>query len=50
LRHTAYDLVQAAARIRATDYPEAEDVAAKNVLHPPSEEEVLARFTPAALR
>jgi hypothetical protein len=30
---TDYDRAQAAARICATDYPEAEDFAANNVLH-----------------
>ena len=38
LRHTHYDLRQAAERIRATKYPQAEDFAVRNVLQPPSEE------------
>lgn len=50
LRHTAYDLVVAAARIRGTSYPQAEDFAAKNVLEPPSEDEMLARFSAAEHR
>jgi putative phosphoesterase len=50
LRHTPYDLEQAADRIRATRYPVAEDFAAHNVLHPPSEEEALASFSPAELK
>jgi putative phosphoesterase len=50
LRHTPYDLGQAADRIRATRYPVAEDFAAHNVLHPPSEEEALASFSPAELK
>jgi len=44
LRHTAYDLAQAAERIRATKYPQAEEFAARNVLQPPTEEETLALF------
>ena len=43
-RHTSYDLADAARRIRATGYPQAEDFAAKNVLQPPSEEEMLKVF------
>ena len=45
LRHTPYDLPQAAERIRETDYPEAEDFAARYVLRPPSEAEMLKIFT-----
>jgi len=45
LRHTAYDLTNAAERIRATDYPQALDFAARNVLQPPSEAEMLEAFT-----
>jgi predicted phosphodiesterase len=44
LRHTSYDLTRAAERIRETDYPQAEDFAARYVLHPPSEGEMLAVF------
>jgi len=44
LRHTAYDLTQAAERIRATKYPQAEEFAARNVLQPPTEEETLELF------
>jgi len=43
-RHTAYDLSAAAARIRASAYPGAEEFAARSVLRPPSEEEMLAAF------
>jgi putative phosphoesterase len=46
-RHTPYDLQQAAERIRATDYPQALDFASKNVLQPPSEEEMLKVFSRA---
>ena len=44
-RRTAYDRDQAAARIRATTYPQAADFAANNVLEIPSEEEALEVFT-----
>jgi len=43
-RHTTYDLDQAAAIVRATKYPQAEDFAASNILEPPSEEQALAAF------
>ncbi|HEX9365080.1 MAG TPA: metallophosphoesterase family protein [Vicinamibacterales bacterium] len=45
LRHTRYDLEEAAARIRATGYPQAEQFAARHVLRPPSEQEMLDAFT-----
>jgi predicted phosphodiesterase len=44
LRHTAYDLARAAERIRATKYPQAQEFAARNVLEPPSEREMLEVF------
>jgi hypothetical protein len=44
LRHTFYDLGQAAERIRNTKYPQAHDFAERNVLQPPSEEEMLRAF------
>jgi predicted phosphodiesterase len=44
-RRTGYDLEDAARRIRATAYPGAEAFAASSVLHPPSEEQMLAAFT-----
>jgi predicted phosphodiesterase len=40
-RHTSYDLGKAAARIRNTSYPQADDFAERNVLQPPSEREML---------
>jgi len=49
LRHTLYDLAAAAERIRGTEYPQAEEFAAHNVLRPPSEEEMLQRFLPTYL-
>ena len=45
LRHTAYDLEQAAVRIRATNYPQAEQFAVHSVLAPPSEQQMLEVFT-----
>ena len=50
LRHTTYDLADAAERIRGTKYPQAEDFAARNVLQPPSEEEMLKVFSQAELK
>jgi putative phosphoesterase len=50
LRRTAYDLEAAAARIRSTKYPMAEEFAANNVLRPPAEEEMLAAFAQAELK
>jgi predicted phosphodiesterase len=50
LRHTPYDLEKAAARIGATSYPQAQDFAAKNVLQPPSEKEMLEAFAKAELK
>jgi putative phosphoesterase len=44
-RHTAYDRTAAAARILATNYPQAEEFAAENVLQIPSEAEALEVFT-----
>ncbi len=44
-RHTRYERTAAAARILATDYPQAQDFAANNVLQVPSEAEALAAFT-----
>jgi len=50
LRHTPYDLSQAAERILKTNYPQAQDFAANCVVRPPSEEKMLEAFTRAALR
>ena len=50
LRHTPYDLTKAAERIRDTNYPQAQDFAAHNVLQPPSEEKTLEAFTKVELR
>ena len=50
LRHTPYDLAKAASRIRDTNYPQAEEFAARNVLQTPSEEEMLERFGQVELK
>ncbi len=44
LRHTPYDLTKAAERIRATNYPQAQQFAARHVLQPPGEGEMLEVF------
>src|SRR5690606_8491706 len=44
-RHTTYDLKSAAAEIRQTGYPQAQDFADNNVLKPPSEKQTLVKFT-----
>jgi predicted phosphodiesterase len=49
LQQTSYDLAQAAVRIRATSYPQAEEFAARNVLRAPSEAEMLEAFRRAEL-
>lgn len=49
LMRTAYDLAEAARRIRAGPYPDAEAFAATNILNPPSESEMIARFARAEL-
>jgi putative phosphoesterase len=50
LRHTTYDLTEAAARIRKTNYPQAQEFAETHVLQPPREEQMLEVFTRAELR
>jgi putative phosphoesterase len=50
LRRTTYDLTKAAARIRETSYPQAQDFAARSVLQPPLEEETLKAFAKVELR
>jgi hypothetical protein len=49
-RHTDYDLAAAAARMRATAYPLADDFAAQNVLQVPTEQQALDVLVRAALR
>ncbi len=50
LRHTAYDLADAADRIRASDYPDRDNFAARFVLNPPGEKEMLEVFSRGELR
>ncbi|MBI3491630.1 MAG: metallophosphoesterase family protein [Acidobacteria bacterium] len=50
LRHTAYDVMKAAERIRDANFPHAEDLAVRYVLHPPSEVETLELFAKVELR
>ena len=50
LRSTPYDLREAAERIGATDYPQAEDFARNSVLNPPSERAMLEGFSRAELK
>ncbi len=49
LRRTSYDLDQAAARVRATAYPQAEQCAA-GILTPPGEQATLEQFKNAELK
>jgi predicted phosphodiesterase len=49
-RRTRYDLAKAAERIRATSYPRAEEFAARYVLQPPSEREMLDAFRRAEVK
>jgi predicted phosphodiesterase len=50
LRQTPYDFAEAAERIRATAYPQAQEFAAQNILRPPAEAEMLEAFGRAELR
>jgi len=50
LRHTSYDLAKAAERIRGTSYPQAREFIDRNVLQPPSEQEMLEVLGRAELR
>ena len=50
LRRTYYDVDQAAARVRATAYPQAEQFAATSILEPPTEEATLKLFSNAAMK
>jgi predicted phosphodiesterase len=50
LRRTAYDVDAAAAQVRATAYPQAEQFAAESILKPPSEEATLNLFANAAMK
>ena len=48
-RHTPYDLSKAADCVRATDYPQAQHFAARYILKPPSEKEMLELYARADL-
>lgn len=50
LRRTVYDVDAAAAQVRATAYPQAEQFAAESILKPPSEEATLKLFANAAMK
>ena len=50
LRRTRYDLAAAATRVRHTQYPVAEEFAARSILQPPSEAEMIAAFSKAEVR
>jgi predicted phosphodiesterase len=47
LRHAPYDLDDAAELVRRTSYPEADHFAARHILNPPSEREMLEAFSRA---
>jgi predicted phosphodiesterase len=49
LRTTSYDFEAAAARVRATSYPQAEAFASGSILHPPTESAMLEAFACASL-
>jgi putative phosphoesterase len=49
-RQSSYDLARAARRIRATQYPQAQEFATHNVLQPPSEARMLEVFAKAEIR
>jgi diadenosine tetraphosphatase ApaH/serine/threonine PP2A family protein phosphatase len=50
LRHTDYELGQAAARIAQTNYPQADEFAETSVLHPPSEEQMVEAYSRAEMK
>ncbi len=50
LRHTEFDLPKAAARVRETGYPQADEFAAHSVLESPSEAAMLEAFTHVSFR
>ena len=50
LRRTPYDLEAAADRIRMTGYPDAAEFAAKYVLAPPAQAEILAAFAKSEIK
>ena len=50
LRRTTYDLEKAAAMVRRTSYPQAEDFASRSILKPPTEAATLEAFKNAELK
>lgn len=50
LRHTSYDLRAAAERIKASEYPQAEMFADRNVLDPPTEESIIEAYSKVELK
>ena len=50
LRRTEYDMVDAAQRIRETDYPQAEEFVARYLLDRPTEEQMLQAFSKVPLK
>jgi predicted phosphodiesterase len=50
LRHTLYDFSEAAKRVRATDYPQAQKFADQTILQPPPEAEMLELYGKAELK
>ncbi len=47
---TLYDFAKAAERVRNTQFPRAEEFAARDILNPPSEAEILERYTSFELK
>jgi len=50
LRKTTYDLEKAAALVRRTTFPRADEFAARNILQPPTEAATLEAFKNAELK
>lgn len=50
LRHTAYDLQEAAEQVRRTGYPGAAEFASRSILQPPSKQEMLKLFANAEIK
>jgi predicted phosphodiesterase len=50
LRRTDYDLDRAAALVRQTSYPAAQEFSSRNILSPLGEKQMLELFAPAQLR
>jgi putative phosphoesterase len=50
LRRTIYDLTKAAERVRNSSYPQAQQFAAREILQPQSEQEMLELFSKAELK